>query len=60
MLLIQITAALLLLFGSALIFRALAAIDGPAHPRPVVRPRRDRAPELAHDTPARVRLPRAA
>lgn len=60
MLLIQIVAAVLLLLGSSLIFRALAAIDAPVRTRPVIRPRLDRSPELAYHAPARVRLPRAA
>ena len=61
-LLIQIVAAVLLLLGSALIFKALAEIDSPARPRPIIRPRLDRSadPSLPRRTAARVRLPRAA
>ena len=39
MLLIQVAAAILLLLGSVLIFRALLEIDAPTRPRPSVRPR---------------------
>jgi hypothetical protein len=54
-LLAQLVAALLLLLGSWLIFRALLEIDAPSRPRPVVRPRpRPAEPE------ADVQLPRAA
>ena len=40
MVLIQILAAVLLLAGSALIFRALVALESPTRPRLVVRLRR--------------------
>jgi hypothetical protein len=54
-LLIQAAAAVLLLLGSALIFRALFEIDAPSHSRPTVRPfRRPQAEE------PEIRLPRAA
>jgi hypothetical protein len=63
-LLIQIAAAALLLLGSGLIFRALAEIDAPIQPRPLIRPRLDRpAPELRRARSRnsdRERLPRAA
>lgn len=66
MVLIQIVAALLLLLGSALIFRALVAIEAPSRPAPIIRRRFDR-PELAAQSrrpaprPASRRgLPRAA
>jgi hypothetical protein len=61
-LLIQIVAAVLLLLGSGLIFKALAEIDAPVRPRPLVRPRLDRPAELPLTRRAgnRVRLPRAA
>ena len=38
MLLIQVVAAILLLLGSALIFRALIEVDAPPRPRSAVRP----------------------
>jgi hypothetical protein len=58
-LLIQAVAALLLLLGSALIFRALVALDMADRPRPAVRPRlvvRLDRERRHHDTD----LPRAA
>ena len=60
--LIQIVAALLLLLGSGLIFRALVELDAPVRPRPIIRPRLDRPAELplARRAGSRVRLPRAA
>ena len=55
MLLIQIVAALLLLLGTGLIFKALLEIDASERPRPAIRPRRLPAqPEPDLD------LPRAA
>ena len=55
MLLIQLSAAALLLLGSWLIFRALLEIDAPSQPRSIVRPRpRPIEPE------ADLHLPRAA
>jgi hypothetical protein len=54
-LIIQVVAALLLLLGSALIFRALLEIDAPTRTRATVRPRpRPAEPE------AEIHLPRAA
>ena len=55
MLLIQIAAALLLLLGTALIFRALLEIDASERPRAAVRPRR-----LPAQSESDVDLPRAA
>ncbi len=55
MLLIQAAAAVLLLLGSALIFRALLEIDAPTRPRPTVRPFPRPQPEEPE-----IRLPRAA
>ena len=55
MLLIQVTAAILLLLGSALIFRALIEVDAPSRPRPTARP----LPRPHADEPE-FRLPRAA
>lgn len=62
MLLIQIVAAVLLLLGSGLIFKALAEIDAPVRPRPIIRPRLDRPSELPlpRRSGGRVHLPRAA
>ena len=57
MLLIQVVAALLLLLGSGLIFKALAEIDAPTRPQPIMRPRRDHLDRSAPDVE---RLPRAA
>jgi hypothetical protein len=54
-LLIQIAAALLLLLGTGLIFRALLEIDSLDRPRPAVRPRRLPAPSDSD-----IDLPRAA
>lgn len=55
MLIIQIAAAVLLVLGSGLIFRALLEIDAPAHPRPIGRRHlRPAAPE------PEIHLPRAA
>jgi hypothetical protein len=54
-LLIQVVAALLLLLGSGLIFKALLEIDAPNHPRATVRPR----PRPAEPEPE-IHLPRAA
>ncbi|HUL77329.1 MAG TPA: hypothetical protein VL691_08720 [Vicinamibacteria bacterium] len=55
MLVIQLTAAGLLLLGSWLIFRALVEIDAPGRPRPMVGPRsRPAEPEVERH------LPRAA
>jgi hypothetical protein len=52
---IQVAAAVLLLLGSALIFRALLEIDAPFRPRTTVRPRpRPAEPEVE------IHLPRAA
>jgi hypothetical protein len=54
-LIIQMAAAVLLLLGSGLIFRALLEIDAPPRPRAIVRRHlRSAAPE------ARVQLPKAA
>jgi hypothetical protein len=53
-LLIQIVAALLLLLGTGLIFRALLEIDASERPQPTVRPRRPAPSESDTD------LPRAA
>jgi hypothetical protein len=60
--LIQIVAAVLLLLGSGLIFKALAEIDAPVPPRPIIRHRLDRPAKLPlpQRTGARARLPRAA
>ncbi|HSD67024.1 MAG TPA: hypothetical protein VLF95_10000 [Vicinamibacteria bacterium] len=55
MLIIQVVAALLLLLGSGLIFRALLEIDAPSRPRAAVRPR-----PRPHDPESEVDLPRAA
>ena len=56
MLLIQLTAAALLLLGSWLIFRALLEVDAPTRPRPLARPHpRPLQPEMED-----VHLPRAA
>lgn len=55
MLVIHIVAALLLLLGTGLIFRALLEIDASERPQPTIRPRRRPAePESDFD------LPRAA
>jgi hypothetical protein len=54
-LIIQVAAALLLLLGSGLIFKALLEIDAATRPRAAVRPRR-RLVEREDD----VHLPRAA
>jgi hypothetical protein len=54
-LVIHVIAALLLLLGSGLIFRALLEIDAPTRPRAAVRPR-PRPTESETET----RLPRAA
>jgi hypothetical protein len=54
-LIIQIVAALLLLLGSGLIFRALLEIDASERPRPTVRHRR-----LASPPESELDLPRAA
>jgi hypothetical protein len=54
-LIIQVAAAVLLLLGSALIFRALLEVDAPTEPRPILRHRpRPVEPE------ADLHLPRAA
>jgi len=54
-LVIQVAAAVLLLLGSGLIFKALLEIDAPTRPRATVRPRpRPTEPE------AEIHLPRAA
>ena len=55
MLVIQIAAAVLLLFGSGLIFRALLEIDAPTRPGTTVRSR----PRPAEPEPD-IQLPRAA
>lgn len=55
MLIIQVAAAVLLLLGSGLIFRALLEIDAPTHPRATVRPR-----PRPVDVEAEIHLPRAA
>ena len=55
MLLIQVAAAVLLLLGSALIFRALIEVDAPPRPRANVRPRR----RLIEPEPE-IHLPKAA
>ncbi len=55
MLLIQVAAAVLLLLGSALIFRALIEVDAPPRRRASVRP----LPHPHADEPA-IHLPRAA
>jgi hypothetical protein len=54
-LLIQVAAAVLLLLGSALIFRALIEVDAPPRPRANVRPL-----PRPHAEETDVRLPRAA
>jgi len=54
-LLIQVAAALLLLLGTALIFRALLEIDAAERPQATVRPRRLPAPSESD-----IDLPRAA
>jgi hypothetical protein len=54
-LLIQVAAALLLLLGTALIFRALLEIDAADRPGPAVRPRSLPAPSEPE-----IHLPRAA
>jgi hypothetical protein len=56
-LIIQVVAAVLLLLGSGLIFKALIEIDAPNHPRATVRPRPRPLPE---EPEAEIRLPRAA
>jgi hypothetical protein len=53
-LIIQVVAAVLLLLGSGLIFKALLEIDAPTRPRATVRPR----PHPAE--PEEIHLPRAA
>ncbi len=55
MLLIQIAAALLLLLGTALIFRALLEIDASERPQPIARARR-----LPDSSESDIDLPRAA
>ncbi len=55
MLIIQVVAALLLLLGTALIFRALLEIDASERPQAIVQPRR-----LPADPEPEVDLPRAA
>ena len=55
MLLIQIVAALLLILGTGLIFRALFEIDALDRPQATVRPRRSPAPSDPD-----IDLPRAA
>jgi hypothetical protein len=52
---IQVAAAVLLLLGSGLIFRALLEIDAPMRPRANVRPR-----PRAAEPEAEIHLPRAA
>jgi hypothetical protein len=54
-LIIQIAAALLLLLGTGLIFRALLELDASERPRAAARPRRLDAPEDSD-----LDLPRAA
>ena len=49
MILIQILAALLLLFGSALIFHALVSLDIPSRRRAVLRRQFDRAADESSD-----------
>lgn len=60
MLLIQVVTAALLFLGSGLIFKALAEIDAPSRPRPVVRPRPNRVPADDGERPSTRGLPRAA
>lgn len=61
MLLIQVVAALLLILGSVLIFRALLAIDLADQPKPASRPRLvARLRREASEAEARATLPRAA
>ena len=55
MLIIQVVAAVLLLLGSGLIFKALLEIDAPNHPRSTVRPR-----PRPVETEPEIHLPRAA
>ena len=55
MLIIQVVAAVLLLLGSGLIFKALLEIDAPNRPRATVRPRRRPA-----EPEAGIHLPKAA
>ena len=55
MLIIQVVAALLLLLGSGLIFKALLEIDSPTRPHATVRPR-----PLPAEPEAESHLPRAA
>jgi hypothetical protein len=62
-LVIQIVAAVLLLLGSALIFKALAEIDAPTRPprlQPIIRRRLDRPVAAGRPRTDRSRLPRAA
>jgi hypothetical protein len=54
---IKLVAALLLLLGSGLIFKALLEIDALARPRPTARPRPRPHPE---EPEIDIRLPRAA
>jgi hypothetical protein len=54
-LIIQVVAAVLLLLGSGLIFKALLEIDAPTRPRDTVRPR-----PRPSESEAEVHLPRAA
>ena len=60
MLLIQVVAAVLLLLGSGLIFKALVEVDAPTRPRPLIRTRLDRAEAEPAQRTSRTRLPRAA
>jgi hypothetical protein len=62
-LVIQIAAAVLLLLGSALIFKALAEIDAPSEPprlQPLIRRRSDRPASARRSGSERPRLSRAA
>jgi hypothetical protein len=54
-LIIQVVAAVLLLLGSGLVFKALIEIDAPNHRRAAVRPR-----PLPEEPESEVHLPRAA
>lgn len=59
-LLIQVVAAMLLLLGSGLIFKALVEVDAPTRPSPRIRPRLDRVAAAPAERTSATRLPRAA
>jgi hypothetical protein len=59
-LLIQVVAAVLLVLGSGLIFKALVEVDAPSRPRPLIRNRHDRPETEPVERTSPTRLPRAA